>query len=76
MSLTRREFLTLTGLATASALLASCTSVRELVAAGQQAPAPWPAGNDHAWHALNRLTFGPRADERARVAEFGLDAWI
>jgi uncharacterized protein (DUF1800 family) len=25
---------------------------------------------------LSRLTFGPRADERARVAEIGLDSWI
>ena len=71
---TRREFLTLAGLATAAALLAGCMPGAPL--AEPSAPAPWPAGSDPAWAALNRLTFGPRPAERARVAAIGLDAWI
>jgi uncharacterized protein (DUF1800 family) len=75
MPVTRRQFLTIGSLAGASALLASCSPVRELVG-GQPALAAWPAGSSPAWPALSRLTFGPRADERARVAEIGLDSWI
>jgi uncharacterized protein (DUF1800 family) len=75
MQLTRRQFLTLSGVAAASALLASCSPARTL--AGRVAgPGPWPDGGDPAWRALSRLTFGPRADERERAAEIGLDAWI
>jgi Protein of unknown function (DUF1800)/TAT (twin-arginine translocation) pathway signal sequence len=75
MQLTRRHFLTLSGVATASALLASCSPARTL-AGRAEGPGPWPVGGDPAWRALSRLTFGPRADERARAREIGLDAWI
>ncbi|HEX5502552.1 MAG TPA: DUF1800 domain-containing protein [Thermomicrobiales bacterium] len=82
MASTRREFLTLAGLAGAAALLASCAPASPLdrarvaVAGGGDLPGPWPAGGDPAWRALSRLTFGPRPDELARVAAIGLDAWI
>jgi uncharacterized protein (DUF1800 family) len=75
MPFTRRQFLTLSSVAGAAALLAGCRSPAELLA-GLPPPAAWPSGRDPAWHALSRLTFGPRADERAHVAEIGLAAWI
>src|SRR4051794_13843530 len=82
MASTRREFLTLTGLAGVAALVASCAPASPLdrarvaVTGGDELPGPWPTGDDPAWRALSRLTFGPRPDELARVAAIGLDAWI
>ncbi len=40
------------------------------------APAPLPNSNDAITHALNRLTFGPRPGDVARVKAMGLHSWI
>lgn len=75
MRLTRRELLRGGGVTAAATLLSGCGFVRELLVDAPP-PAPWPIANDSHWHALNRMTFGPQAAERARVTELGLDAWI
>jgi uncharacterized protein (DUF1800 family) len=75
MQITRRHFLTLSGIAAATAALAACAPARWL-AGRPEGPGPWPAAADLAWAALSRLTFGPRADERAHAAAIGLEAWI
>ncbi len=49
------------------------------VAAGHPhagAPDALPSGDDAVTHALNRLTFGPRPGDVARVKALGLQAWI
>jgi hypothetical protein len=74
MPLTRRDFLKLTGLVAASAALAACRPLYEL--AGQPPLTAWPALSTAEWLALNRLTYGPRPAERARLAEIGLPAWL
>lgn len=76
MSLSRRQFLTLSGIATASAALASCAPVRSLIVGDQAQATNFPPTNNSDWRALSRLTFAPRADELARVAEIGIHAWI
>lgn len=75
MSLTRREFLTLSGLAAASAALAACAPAHAWIG-GEPALVAWHAENDATWRALSRLTFAPRPDERARADEIGVDVWI
>jgi len=40
------------------------------------APAPVPSTDEAITHALNRLTFGPRAGDVARVKAMGLQNWI
>ncbi len=40
------------------------------------APAPLPNSDDAITHALNRLTFGPRPGDVARVKAMGLHSWI
>jgi uncharacterized protein (DUF1800 family) len=40
------------------------------------APAPLPATDEAITHALNRLTFGPRPGDVARVKAMGLSKWI
>lgn len=40
------------------------------------APEPLPSGDDAVTHALNRLTFGPRPGDVARVKTMGLPQWI
>ena len=38
---------------------------------------PWPSESpDSTWRLLNRITFGPRPEERSRAAEIGLAAFI
>ena len=79
--LSRRAFLRLAGLVSASAAVSAAAACApayarlggpaEPDAAG---PAPdLPAADERL---LNRLTFGPRLAERARVAEIGAAAWI
>jgi len=82
----RRRFLQLAGLVAASAALAACDNETPLGRpvqrlrqrlAGQPAPlGPWPEDDAATFAALNRLTFGPRLEERRRVAEIGLPAWL
>jgi uncharacterized protein (DUF1800 family) len=74
MTLSRRDFLKLTSLVAASAALSSCAprSRQLLGELAQDLPALNPAD----FQALNRLTFGARPADRARVAEVGLHDWI
>jgi len=77
MTLSRRDFLKLGALVTASAALSSCAPAyvyRRL--AGDLPAIPWTPLSERDFLALNRLTFGPRLDERARFAEIGLQAYI
>ncbi|MFZ5878961.1 MAG: DUF1800 family protein, partial [Chloroflexota bacterium] len=74
MNLSRRDFLKLTGLVAASTALASCAPANRLLA--PLANVAWPALAAADFLALNRLTFGPNAEERVRFAQIGLAAWI
>lgn len=75
MTLSRRDFLQLGALVTASAALSSCAPVYRRIAGGLPA-IPWVPLNEKDFIALQRLTFGPRVEERARFAGIGLRAWI
>ena len=75
--LSRRDFLKLSTLVTASAALSSCApayAYRRL--AGDLPAVPWTALDANDFLALNRLTFGSRVEERSRFAEIGLQAYI
>lgn len=76
MNLTRRDALRLVGLIAAAAALPSCgpLSTRRKIDPGPLGD--WPLADGAEFRALNRLTFGPRLDERAQVASIGLQAWI
>ena len=75
MTLSRRDFLKLGALVTASAALSSCApAYRKL--AGDLPVVSWTALSSGDFLALNRLTFGPRVEERARFVDIGLQAWI
>ncbi|NOK61473.1 MAG: DUF1800 domain-containing protein [Chloroflexi bacterium AL-W] len=75
MPLTRRKFLRQSGLVTASTLLAACSPAQEWLVPRRTLD-DWPTANDTMLHALNRMTFGPTADERAYANEIGLHEWI
>ena len=75
MTLTRRDFLKLGALVTASAALASCAPAYRRLA-GDLPVVPWASLNPQDFLALNRLTFGARVEERARFAKIGLQAYI
>jgi uncharacterized protein (DUF1800 family) len=75
MTLSRRDFLKLGALVTASAALSSCTPVYRRLA-GDLPVVPWVPINPQDFLALNRLTFGARVEERAHFAEIGLQAYI
>jgi hypothetical protein len=77
-ALSRRAFLRLAGLVTASVAAAACAPVYSRLGGPAEPPPaePWPAPPPPALAGLNRLTFGPRLAERQRVAEIGLAGWI
>lgn len=72
----RRAFLKLSALLAACPALNACAPAYARLA-GEPRPAPLPPADDVAAFALlSRLTFGPRSEERARMAEIGPEAWI
>ena len=76
---TRREFLRLSALAAAGAVLSRCAPAAGWLADQTLAPADprLPAQEDPAgFRLLNRLTFGPRPEERWQLAGSGLKGWI
>ncbi|HAV75840.1 MAG TPA: hypothetical protein DCX53_00645 [Anaerolineae bacterium] len=75
MALSRRDFLKLGALVTASAALSSCAPAYRRLTGGLPT-VPWAAINASDFLALNRITFGPRVEERARFSEIGLQAYI
>ncbi len=75
MTLSRRDFLKLSGMFAASAALSSCAPIYQSLAGGSSNTA-WTEMGARDFLALNRLTFGPRVEERARFAEIGLNAYI
>ena len=75
MSLSRRDFLKLASLVTASAALSSCAPVYRRLA-GDLPAVPWTPLDSRDFMTLNRLTFGPRVAERVRFMEIGLQPWI
>ncbi|HJR81832.1 MAG TPA: DUF1800 family protein [Anaerolineales bacterium] len=75
MSLSRRDFLKLGALVTASAALSSCAPVYRKLA-GDLPAVPWAPLDARDFLALQRLTFGPRVEERLRFQEIGLQAWV
>ena len=72
----RRLFLQLAGLVAASAALPACAPAYRQLAGVTPATRAWPSDDAAVFAALNRLTFGPRVEERLRAAEIGLPAWI
>jgi hypothetical protein len=76
--LSRRDFMRLAGLVSASVAVAACGPVYQRLGGPAEAPngAPEPALDPAALAGLRRLTFGPRLAERQRVAEIGLAGWI
>ena len=78
MFLSRRDFLKLAAFVTTSAALSSCSpawnAYRKL--AGDLPVVPWTPLDARDFLMLNRLTFGPRVEERARFMDIGWQAWI
>jgi hypothetical protein len=73
--LSRRDFLKLASLVTASAALSSCAPVYRKLA-GDLPAVLWAPLDPRDFMMLNRLTFGPRVEERVRFMEIGIQAWI
>jgi uncharacterized protein (DUF1800 family) len=73
--LSRRDFLKLGALVTASAALSSCApAFRRL--AGDLPAVAWAPLEVRDFTALSRLTFGPRVEERVHFQRIGLQAWV
>ncbi|HHJ06888.1 MAG TPA: DUF1800 domain-containing protein [Anaerolineae bacterium] len=73
---TRRQFITLSALLAGSAALSGCASPANLLGP-RRIFDHWPnEASANAWRVLNRISFGPRPEERRRAAEIGLKAFI
>lgn len=75
MTLSRRDFLKLGALVSASTALASCAPVYQKLS-GDLPTTAWSPLNANDFLALNRITFGARVEERERFASIGLQAFI
>lgn len=76
MSLSRRDFLRLSGWVAGSAAVTACAPAYGRLAqvgAGRQIR---PAANETIFRKLGRLTYGPLPNERQQAADHGLAAWI
>lgn len=76
MSLSRRDFIRLTGLVSSTLALAGCASLHQRLAPSPALPPAHFAFNPSNFRTLNRLTYGPRPEECLRVGEIGLAQWI
>lgn len=81
MTVSRRQFLKLGGMATAAAV--GVGAVSQIAAGGQaaQSAAAQPLAqdglaHDEIYHLVNRLTWGVRPDELAHAQEIGYDAYL
>jgi hypothetical protein len=75
MSLSRRDFLKLATILSASVTLNACApAVRRLT--GDLPALPWSPLNATDFIALNRITFGARVEERTHLTEIGLNNFI
>ena len=80
----RRTFLRLAGTIAASAALSACQPLVQRLVGSASAPSlqDWSAlggksaENISNFLALNRMTFGPRPEERLRAAQIGISAWV
>ena len=75
-SLNRREFIRLAGLIAASTGVAGCASVYDRLAPAPGSWTPWPIAGSSTFSHLNRMTYGPRSEERAAADDAGIEAWI
>ncbi len=76
MTLSRREFLRLAGVVSAGTTLSACSPLYRRLGRADSLRI-WPqATADATFALLSRLTYGPTSEERARVAENGLEAWV
>jgi uncharacterized protein (DUF1800 family) len=76
VSLSRREFLRLSGWVAGTAAVTACAPAYGRLADLGVSDAPWPEGGEEAFRRLLRLTYGPLPSERQQVASEGLAAWV
>lgn len=79
-SVSRRRFIHLAGLVAAGAAVSACAPVtthllEQFLSSDRPHPSAVP-GDPAFFTALNRLTFGPRAQELDQAATIGLEGWI
>ncbi len=85
MTLSRRDFLRLAGVVAGSAALSACEGILSAAPAyeslARSIDSPLLLGEGAGVRSkdltlLNRLTFGPTPDQRARVGQIGIQAWV
>ena len=77
--MTRRDFLRLSALTAAGAVLSGCAPAYNWLAEQAEEAVRFglpPGETPFDFQLLNRLTFGPRAEERWRMADIGWQAWV
>jgi uncharacterized protein (DUF1800 family) len=77
--LTRRDFLRLSTLTAAGAVLSGCAPAYNWLAERAEEAVRFglpPGETPFDFQLLNRLTFGPRTEERWRLVEIGWQAWV
>jgi Protein of unknown function (DUF1800)/TAT (twin-arginine translocation) pathway signal sequence len=76
MTLSRRDFLKLSGVVAASVSLSACGPMLYQRLSGNPPLSSWPTLDALDFRALSRLSFGPRPEERSHLKDVGLQAWV
>jgi len=76
VSLSRRDFLRLSGWVAGTAAVTACAPAYGRLSEIGAAGVAWPEAGESTFRKLLRLTYGPVPTERRQVAEAGLAAWI
>ncbi len=76
MSLSRRDFLRLSGWVAGTAAITACAPTYDRLAEFGTAAEAWPEAGEVIFRKLLRMTYGPLPIERQTAADDGLAAWI
>lgn len=79
MPITRRKFLSISGIAAAATILGACAPARTALkgARGEDSLLlAAPTVTSETWRVLSRMTFAPRVEEIVRANDIGRQAWM
>jgi uncharacterized protein (DUF1800 family) len=76
MTLSRRQFLRLTGIVAGGATVSACAPIYRELSGVPQPMAAWPQIGAQEFRVLNRLTYGPTIENRREIAAAGWQGWV
>ena len=76
MSLSRRDFLRLSGWVAGTAAFTACAPAYGRLSQIGEDGQKWPSAGETIFRKLGRMTYGPLPNERQQAVDHGLAAWV